>query len=398
MKRTKSIFLIFILSLALVVASSPIIKKAVAEDVIKIGMTCDLTGPVAVYGIQGSAGAKAYFNYINDTGGLNGKKLVLLAESDEFKPEKTLAAAKKLVERDKVFCFVSNIGTSCNAAIIPYFEKKKVLNVGPMAGASSTWGPKFDYTFVVFTSRELYGRIEVDYIVNELNMKNAKIVHIRTDEETGLTAARGVVKQVEFYNKKGYGIKVVSEIPYKYRTTDFTSHILKAMQAKPDILILTGYHPPVVRLAKEVERQGMKVQLVIDPAACDPKLYKHAGSAVEGAIVNAVNPDINSDEPGVVEHRRLMKKYFPKLKPTTNSLQGALGAKLFVVAAKKLGNKELTTENLKNMLESGEGFVTGIQPPLVFSKTNHLGVNKTLLYKVRNGKFVKAKDWVAPIE
>ena len=394
MMKTKNVFMVVMLTV-FVLSVPSFAEVGVTDSTIKVAMVCDLTGPVAVFGIQGSSGARAYFNYLNEKGGIHGRKIEFLTESDNWKPPQALAAAKKLIERDKVFCFVSNLGTPGNVAMLPLFEEKGVPNIGPMAGSTKLFNPPTKSTFVVYAPRFTYGQAEVDFIVNKLKMPKAKIAYFYQDDEIGQDSLRGLETQIKHHNSKGNPIKLVDKEPFKVRAVDFTANVLKAMNSKPDIVVIASYTPNTVRILKLIKRENWHPTLVIDPASFDPKLLDLAGDAVEGAIAHAVTPSLGADLPGVILHRKTMKKYFPKMKPTVNSLQGMLGAVLFHLAAEKAG-KNLTRERIINVLDSGEKFDTKFMPVYTYSSKKRSGTNKTMFYKVESGKFVQQTGWLSP--
>ena len=93
---------------------------------IKIGAILDLTGPAASAGVPVRIGHKVLFDYVNSQGGVHGRKIIYVVEDDKYSPPQSLAAAKKLVTRDKVFCMVNNTGTAHVESISPFITKNKV--------------------------------------------------------------------------------------------------------------------------------------------------------------------------------------------------------------------------------------------------------------------------------
>ena len=110
--------------------------QGVTDDTIRVGMIVDLTGPVAFLGQEISAGAKLYFDHVNAQGGVHGRKLELFVEDDGYQPARTVAAYRKLVDLDEVFCFVGNLGTPTTHAIMPMLEREKIPLFGPTAFSS----------------------------------------------------------------------------------------------------------------------------------------------------------------------------------------------------------------------------------------------------------------------
>src|SRR5580693_1015709 len=92
---------------------------------IKIGNTMPYSGPASSYSVIGRTEA-AFFNMVNDNGGLAGRKINFVSLDDGYSPPKTVEDVRRLVEEDQVaFCF-QNLGTPCNSAIAPYLNQKKI--------------------------------------------------------------------------------------------------------------------------------------------------------------------------------------------------------------------------------------------------------------------------------
>src|SRR6202453_3936036 len=77
---------------------------------IKIGNIMPYSGPASAYGVIGKIEA-AYFNKINDAGGINGRKINFISYDDSYTPPKAVEQARKLVESDEVLFIFNSLGT-----------------------------------------------------------------------------------------------------------------------------------------------------------------------------------------------------------------------------------------------------------------------------------------------
>ena len=82
---------------------------------------------------------KAYFDYVNDQGGVNGRKINFTILDDAYDPSKTVPLTQQLVEQTKVFAVYGSLGTAPNLAIWNYMNQKKVPQVN-IATGDSYWG------------------------------------------------------------------------------------------------------------------------------------------------------------------------------------------------------------------------------------------------------------------
>ena len=110
----------------------------ITATTIKIGGTFPLTGPASLYKTIPVA-EKAYYDYVNDHGGVNGRKIDFTILDDGYDPSKTVPLAQQLVEKDKVFAVVGSLGTAPNLATWGYYNKNKVPQV-LVATGDAYWG------------------------------------------------------------------------------------------------------------------------------------------------------------------------------------------------------------------------------------------------------------------
>ena len=88
----------------------------VSDTEIKIGQTMPYSGPLSTAGTIGKV-ESAYFQMINDQGGINGRRVVFISLDDGYSPPKTLEQTRRLVEQERVLAIVGSFGTPTNAAI-----------------------------------------------------------------------------------------------------------------------------------------------------------------------------------------------------------------------------------------------------------------------------------------
>src|ERR1700716_1075274 len=146
----------------------------VSPTTITIGGTFPLSGPAALYKTIPAA-ETAYFAYVNDNGGVNGRKIDFKVLDDGYDPSQTVPLTPTLVEQTKSSAFSGSLGTAPNLSTWSYLNSHKVPQA-LIATGDSYWG--FSYKKYPWTigyqpdypgEGKLYGR----YIVQ--NMPTAKI-------------------------------------------------------------------------------------------------------------------------------------------------------------------------------------------------------------------------------
>ena len=103
---------------------------------IKVGNIMPYSGPASAYGIIGKTEA-AYFQMINDQGGVNGRKIKLISVDDAFNPSKTVERTRKMVESDGIFFDYAPVGTAPNLAVKQYLNDSKIPQLLLQSGIPS---------------------------------------------------------------------------------------------------------------------------------------------------------------------------------------------------------------------------------------------------------------------
>ncbi len=154
-----------------------------SDTEIKIGNTMPYSGPVSAYGVIGKT-ESAYFNTINEQGGINGRKINFISRDDGYSPPKTVEQVRQLVEQEHVLFLFNTIGTPPNTAIQGYLNENKVPQLFVGTGADKWNDPKhFPWTTGALPSYRLEARIYARYILK--NLPNAKIAVFYENDDLG---------------------------------------------------------------------------------------------------------------------------------------------------------------------------------------------------------------------
>lgn len=157
---------------------------------IKIGNTAAYSGPASAYS-AGAKAIKAYFDKINDEGGINGRKLSFISLDDGYNPAKTVEHTRRLVERDKVLMIVQPLGTAPVSAVHKYMNVKKVPQLFIGSGASKWGDPEnFPYTMGFIPDYQTEAKLFAQYILD--NKPDAKIAVFYQNDDLGKDYNKGL--------------------------------------------------------------------------------------------------------------------------------------------------------------------------------------------------------------
>jgi len=381
------ISILFLFSIFLRAPASSAADPGVTDDQVLVGAIMDLTGHMAFLGKEIIHGAELYFRHIKEKGGIYGRKIKLLVEDDMAQFPRALAAAKKLVERDKVFCLFSTLGQGSTDTIVPFLEKEKIPLVAPFSQSSALVHPPKRYIFQATVSTEIQGRLIIDFIVHHLKRPQAKIGTLVQADIYGEDLMKGLDRQA-----KKYGIKFVAEERFKRGAVDFSPQLQRLRGAGAEIIVLCTVIRETAAVLKEVKNMGWPVQVIGPSATSDPVVLRLAGEAGEGYISMSISELLTSNHPGVKLYREVHDRYDPKHKMGAYNQLGFEAAMVFVEGL-RLAGKELTRENLIHGLEKMKDF-NAMGLSLTFGPDDREGGTSAFFIKGEKGVFVPLTGWM----
>ncbi len=199
----------------------------VTDTSIKIGCTAPFSGPASAYGIIGTS-AKAYFDMINDRGGVNGRKVEIISLDDAYSPPKTVEAVRRLVEQDEVFCMFNNVGSAANSAVAKYLNDRKIPALFITSGASK-WGngSVYPWTIGFQAPYSAEGQIFARHI--RATIPDAKIGVLMQNDDFGKDYYSG------FLNGLGSPDRIVAMATYELSDPTIDSQIVKLKTAGANV-------------------------------------------------------------------------------------------------------------------------------------------------------------------
>jgi len=354
-------------------ASAP----GITATTITIGSTQPLTGRAAPGYSEISPSSNAYFNYVNDHGGIFGRKITYYYYDDGYNPTNTASLTRKLILEDKVFAMFSALGTPTHLAVVDYINSQKVPDLFVSTGCNCwndvsnhpwTFGWQPDYT--------IEGKILGQYINQSLSGKKVGYFYqndeFGTDGVKGLDASLGAssvpdaARQNYVPTNTNIGAQVAAlqasgaQVVAAFSIPAFTALALLAA-AK------IGYHPVWV-----VSNVGTDVYTLTG------LLKRFSAGAAGGQLLAGMVSDTylplpgDSSNPWVSLFRGIHDKYVSNLPWDGNVFYGMAQAYTLVQAMKAAGRNP-TRQSFVKALEStkltgGPGLV-----PFGYSSSNHLG-------------------------
>jgi len=342
----------------------------VTDTEIKIGNTGPYSGPASSYSSVPKSQV-AYWQMINDQGGINGRKVNFISYDDAYSPPKTVEMVRKLVEEDQVLLVGSPLGTPTNSAIWHYMNQKKVPQLFVATGATKWDDPKdHPWTIGWQPNYQIEGRIYASYILQ--NKPYGKIGVLYQDDDFGEDYVKGLTD--------GLGDKAASIIVVKasYETTDPTvdSQVVD-MQAKGvDVFVNTAipkFAAQAIRKAAEIEWKplhilssiGSSIGATLKPAGLD-----HCRGIVTDLYLKDSTDPKWQDDPGFKGWSSFMDKYLPGADKSDAGYVAGSQLAATLVQVLKLCGDELTRENVMKQAANLHDFTVPMLLPGIMINTS----------------------------
>jgi ABC-type branched-subunit amino acid transport system substrate-binding protein len=359
----------------------------VTDREILIGSCSALEGPSHFLGSETVTGAKAYLEMVNDAGGVDGRKLKLLAYDDSYDPAKTEACFNRLMEQ-KVFALGFFVGTPTAVKYLPMAESNKVPLVGLFTGAQTLYVPLRHWVVNVRASYFDETREQVDGLWGTLGYKKIGVIY--PEDPFGTAVLEGVKVAL-----KAHGSAPVAAASYQRQTSQVGGAIDTVRAANPEAVVLVGPANTVAPILKQAHAKGWKPLFLTVSFVGTDDLIQEAGADADGMVITQVVPPYYLTEfKTVALYRRTLTKYFPSAQPNFVSLEGFVDAMVLVEGLKKAG-KDLTRDGLIRGIESIHELDLGLGPKLKlnYSSKEHKGFDHVIPSVVRGGRAVPFTDW-----
>jgi ABC-type branched-subunit amino acid transport system substrate-binding protein len=367
MSRALSFFIFFFLFTAAPLHA----EDGVFPDKIVFGQTAATDGPASALGIGMRDGMLAAFKEANDAGGVNGRKLELIARDDGYEPERAIVNAKTLINDDNVFALVGGVGTPTANAILPIVTMAKVPFIGPFTGAEFLRSP-FN-RFVVNLRASYWQETEewVERLTKDLGVK--KIAILYQDDSYGLAVLSGVRRAL-----KKRGMRLAAQGTYKRNTIAVKKAVLDIKESNPEAIVMVGTYKPCAEFIRLSKQLGVNAYFLNISFVGSEALAKELGPVGDGVIISQVVPfPFDPSEPLVKSYQAALKRYDPTIKPGFVSLEGYMVGRLVIEVAKTVKGdltREAFLDSLYNMKTvSLDGFA------LTYGKDNNQGMDKVFL-------------------
>ncbi|HXI12860.1 MAG TPA: ABC transporter substrate-binding protein [Thermoanaerobaculia bacterium] len=269
-----------VLALALFGCAREEASRAEAVDKtseILVGEYGSMTGPEASFGQGTHNGIILALDEINAGGGVKGRKIKVITEDDQSRPDQAASAVTKLISQHRVVAILGAAASSNSLAGAPICQSNKVPMITP-GSTNPEVTKKGDYIFRTCFIDPYQGEALAKYIANDLKLRRAAILRdVSSDYSMGLA---NVFRQT-FVSLGG---EIVAEQSYSKGDSDFRAQLTGLKSSRMEVLFVPGYYTDIGQIAIQARDLGIQHPLMGGDGWDSPRLIEIGGEALEGSF------------------------------------------------------------------------------------------------------------------
>jgi branched-chain amino acid transport system substrate-binding protein len=355
----------------------------VTSSEVKWGTTFPLSGnPAAAYAPI-AYGMDAMFKYINAQGGVYGRKLTLMIGDDHYNPSDTVEVTRQLVEGDKVFGMIGNLGDATQLAVYKYLEERGIPNMFLSTGLAVWTDPIVKSRFGGNPDYVTEGTFLGEYIVK--NFPGKKVGFLLQNDQLGIDGETGLKKGLEGGNNE-----IVATEKYEAIQSDVSAQTQRLKNAGAEVLVAFAIPPQAASMVKTArETLNWDVPILVSGINCSDIFVSLAGAADAEGVISFTfgHQAYDTDFPGVQKYEKIWAKYGNGGPLSNFELYGMFVAELNVYIMELTG-PDFNRETYLNAAESTCEFMCTTCPgfgPVSLSPTDHQPTEVLVYNEVVNG-------------
>jgi len=362
----------------------------VSDQEIRIGSSLPLSGHAKYLGIQTLRGALSYLDYINEQGGVHGRKITLIAYDDAYDPPRCLANTQKLIVEDQVFSLFCYVGTPTTVKIIPLVDQAAIPLVGMFTGANALREPFHRYLVNVRPSYYKETEQAVQHMVEDLGLTRIAVFY-QYDAYgfDGLTGTELALKR--------YGLAPMAKGNYIRGTDQVDEGVERIAASGAEAVIMVGTYEICAAFIQRARAVGFDPLFYnVSFVGAEELARRLEGEREAMVLMSQVVPppmsDLDAEGRDPTGYAALLTRYYPQDKPNYVGLEAFLNARVLVEALHRAG-RDLTREKFIKAVESMWNYPLAQGVSVNFTPLDHQGLDQVYFTKLTDGSFEPIKDW-----
>ena len=355
----------------------------ITDDSILICSYQPMTGKVSSYFRMGK-GADAWFQHVNENGGINGRMVEYKMVDDKYEPARTKNIVKRFIERDECFAIVAPLGSAPTSAVIDYVVEQAVPLIGAGTGAEKNLTIESPWVFPLYPSYHAEGQQLVRFVKEVFGVTKAAVLY--QNDPSGKTHIAGIESVLA-----DHGVEILAAEGYEPKEVDVSSQVISMKESGAEAVICSCAPEPAAKFYTERAKLGWDVPVVNVFFGKSPKVPELAGeAAVEGVYFATIFRDFDSPAEQIQEAKTILNKYYPEEDPDAIHLWGFAGAQVFTEAMNRMSDGDITRERLVSTLEGIDDWTGSVVPNVTIGEGNapeHFIVKDMSFVVYKGGRF-----------
>ncbi|PNU21290.1 ligand-binding receptor [Geothermobacter hydrogeniphilus] len=372
----------------LIMASLPGADAAEKAGELLLGMSTALSGPAGELGREMRRGVLAGIARVNRAGGINGRRLRLIALDDGYEPARTAPNMHQLLEKDRVLAVIGNVGTPTAIASLPLIREQQTLFFAPFSGAGVLRrDPPERYVINLRASYAEEISAMVDALVDRGGLRPEQLAFFTQRDGYGDAGYVG-----GFAALKRHGLRSeqqVLHVRYRRNTLAVENALADLLLAEhpPSAVIMVGAYAPCAKFIRLARRSGLDVLFLNVSFVGSAALARELGADGDGVVVTQVVPHPTESSLPLVKAYRTDLRRIDDLPFSFVSLEGYAALRTLLAGMEKVSGP-LTRETLIDGLEQLGTFDLGIGMPLKIDARNHQAGHRVWPTRLEKGTVV----------
>ena len=395
----------------------PWFRGSVQEEEIVLGVSAAFSGPSRALGTELYRGSMAYFNQVNENGGVNGRKIVMKLYDDGYQPDPCVANTIRLIQDETVFLLFNYVGTPTVTRALPVLKKfrdSQVYLFFPFTGAEPQREPP--YGEFAFNLRASYRQETAGLVNNFLDIGRRRVAVFYQNDAYGRSGWAGVREALA-----AHGETMAGEATYT-RGTQFGASMRDAVEIllarSPDAVICIGAYQACAAFARDAETLGLHIPVANVSFVGSENLlslmrenHDEPDEHTRWLVNSQVVPSYADESLGAVrEYRELMARYDPP-PPTSEqvdriaegepyetvpqsfvSLEGFVNAKLITEIIRRMGDGP-TRSGIEEAVFQVRDYDLGVGERVRYGPGRRQGLQRVYYTVPEGDRFVPLTDW-----
>ncbi len=321
--------------------------QGVTDTTVTVGNTVATSGNLAFVGVPFRTAMEAYFDMVNDAGGVNGRTIEYIQYDDEFNAANGLTLTQSLVEDDEVFALVGHFGTPTVSATLEYLNGVGIPRVYYATGISELFAPNAaDGELASFPVQPIYdaeGEVMVARAVGDLSA--SKIGVIYSNDDAGLGLFNGIELRADALNVD------LESVQIDPTSDDLSSAAQTMLDFDPDVILVASNQVPAATAVRALNLAGSDIPIITSYVNADATWLSGVQEVLPNfdvyasAWINIFAEDGVSFSEDYNEFATVISGYDEAYAANSFAFAGWIAAATFVAGLERVGEDVLTWDN-----------------------------------------------------